>query len=321
MEKKVLITGAAGFIGFHTARALKKRGDAVIGYDNFNAYYSPDLKHERAALLQAEGISVIEGDLAEREKLAAVASEATHILHLAAQAGVRHARSAPDSYVESNLQGFLSLLEICRQRPQIPLIYASSSSVYGCNEKTPFSETDPTERPANLYAATKKANELMAFSYHHLYGIPVTGLRYFTVYGPWGRPDMAYYLFSEAITEGRPISLFNGGDMERDFTYIDDVVEGTLAALDLAAPCAVFNLGNNRTEKLMTLVELLEKHLGKEAVKQFEGPSAGEVHITSADITLAKTQLGFAPKVPLDEGIRRFADWYKARKTPAATTA
>ncbi len=234
----------------------------------------------------------------------------THILHLAAQAGVRYARTNPEAYLASNINGFLALLEVLRAHPHVRLTYASSSSVYGRNTKIPFSTTDTTDKPANLYAATKKANELMAYSYHHLYGIRATGLRFFTVYGPWGRPDMAYYTFTQAILEGKPIHLFNNGNMQRDFTYIDDVIRGTLAALDYDGTYELFNLGNNCPTPLLDFVTLLEKLLGKQAVKVFEGPSAGEVETTYADISESESKLHFKPSTPLHTGLSRFIDWY-----------
>ncbi len=314
--KTVLLTGAAGFIGFHTASALVKRGDSVIGLDNFNSRYSPALKRERAFLLKEKGIEIIEADLNDRETLHSLfeAHPFTDILTLAAQAGVRYSYKNPEAYLSSNIDGFLSILETLRHYPDVKLTYASSSSVYGRNEKIPFSVTDTTDKPANLYAATKKANELMAYSYHHLYGIAMTGLRFFTVYGPWGRPDMAYYSFTEAIMKGEPIHLFNNGKMQRDFTYIDDVVQGTLAAIDHQGEYELFNLGNNRPIELLTFVSILEKELGRKANKIFEGPSAGEVEITYADITSSHEKLGFEPKTHLEEGLARFIEWYQQRQ-------
>lgn len=312
--KTILVTGAAGFIGFHAIQALKKRGDRVIGIDNFNTYYSPLLKKQRAHLLKEQGIELIEADVNNRPLLLDLfkAHPFTDVLHLAAQAGVRYARENPDAYIASNINGFLSILETLRHYPEVKLTYASSSSVYGRNEKTPFSVTDNTDKPANLYAATKKANELMAYSYHHLYGIAMTGLRFFTVYGPWGRPDMAYYSFAEAIMRGEPIHLFNQGKMERDFTYIDDVVRGTLAALDYQGDYDIFNLGNNRPVQLLHFVSILEKALGREAIKVFEGPSAGEVETTYADIASSQLKLNFQPKTNLEEGLYHFIKWYKS---------
>ena len=241
---------------------------------------------------------------------AIMAHQTTHILHLAAQAGVRYSLQNPQAYLASNVDGFLNVLEICRSLQNIRLIYASSSSVYGLNEKVPFSIGDQTDRQANLYGVTKKSNELMAQTYHHLFGIQATGLRYFTVYGPWGRPDMAYFSFAQAIMEGRPIEIYNHGKMKRDFTYIDDIVTGTTAAIDRGLPSAIFNLGNHRPEGLLTLVELIEQSLGKKARKVFLPMQAGDVTETYADIKESETELGFTPKVPLEEGIHRFIQWY-----------
>jgi UDP-glucuronate 4-epimerase len=311
--KRILITGAAGFIGFHLARHLKKRGDFCVGLDNFNSYYDPQLKKMRASELQKQNIEIITADIQDRDaiKLLLLKHGITHIVHLAAQAGVRHSLSHPDDYVASNLQGFVSVLEACRYFPAIKLVYASSSSVYGLNKKIPFSVDDPTDQPTNLYGATKKANELIAHAYHHLYGISVTALRYFTVYGPWGRPDMAYYRFTRQICEGKPIQVFNQGQMKRDFTYIDDIVRGTVAALDLGAPCEIFNLGNNRSIDLLYLIQLLEDALGKTAIKEMLPMQAGEVTETFADIQKSSEILNFQPIVPLEEGILRFIDWFK----------
>ena len=310
--KTVLVTGAAGFIGYHACLALKARGDRVIGLDNFNAYYSPELKRKRAQQLFRHEIEVIDADINDKKVLqdALAAHSCTHVLHLAAQAGVRYAQTHPEAYLTSNINGFLCLLETLRSTPHIPLTYASSSSVYGKNTKIPFSTLDNTDQPANLYAATKKANELMAYSYHHLYGIRSTGLRFFTVYGPWGRPDMAYYTFTQAILSGKPIHLFNHGMMQRDFTYIDDIVQGTLAALDYEGKCEIFNLGNNQPVQLLDFVSTLEKLLGKQALKILEGSSPGEVITTYADITEAQSKLGFKPTTSLENGLRRFLDWY-----------
>ncbi len=315
-HKKILITGAAGFIGFHCAQALKKRGDTILGLDNFNPYYSPDLKRERAKLLKNVDIEVVAGNITDKKLLAQLFEtyNFTHVLHLAAQAGVRYSKTHPEAYIESNIDGFLSLLETLRLYPNMRLTYASSSSVYGCNTKIPFAVTDTTDKPANLYAATKKANELMAYSYHHLFGIRSTGLRYFTVYGPWGRPDMAYYLFTEAILAGKPIHLFNNGQMERDFTYIDDVVRGTVAAIDYEGECELFNLGNNKPVALLDFVAILEKLLGKEATKVFEGASSGEVATTYADISDVQKKLGFNPTTSLETGLAHFVNWYMSHK-------
>jgi UDP-glucuronate 4-epimerase len=308
----VLITGSAGFIGFHLARFLKKRGDRVVGLDNFNSYYDPELKRRRSELLQEFEIPLIEADICDRSLLEKmmVDYEITHLVHLAAQAGVRYSLQHPETYVHSNLNGFVQVLEVCRRHPGVKFIYASSSSVYGSNKKTPFSEEDFTDQPVSFYGATKKANEAIAFAYHQLYGIPVTGLRFFTVYGPWGRPDMAYFSFTRAILEERPIQAFNQGQMRRDFTYIDDIVQGTAAAIDLGADCEIFNLGNNQPEELLTLVSLLEKKLGKKAKLEFLPMQPGDVPITYADISKSSRLLNFAPTTTLDQGLSLFVDWY-----------
>lgn len=312
-KKRIFITGAAGFIGFHMARHLHQRGDIVLGYDNFNAYYDPQLKRARASELSQQGISILEGDLKDRSSLqqAIEDQQTTHILHLAAQAGVRYSLNNPHTYLQSNLEGFLNILEICRSSPSLPLIYASSSSVYGLNQKVPFSVADRTDHQASLYGVTKKTNELMAQTYHHLFGIPVTGLRFFTVYGPWGRPDMAYFSFTQAILENRPIEIYNQGQMMRDFTYIDDIVAGTTAAIDRAFPFATFNLGHHRPEGLLHLVTVLEKELDRKAQKILLPMQSGDVVSTCADIEESQKQLGFFPKVSLEEGIARFVEWYK----------
>lgn len=312
-QKTVFITGIAGFIGFHVAQALIRRNDRVIGLDNFNSYYSPELKKKRVALLSEQGIEVITADLNDQKKLHSVFEQYsfTHILHLAAQAGVRHARKQPEAYLKNNIDGFLSILELLRQYRHVNLIYASSSSIYGLNESIPFSILDPTDKPANLYAVTKKTNELMAYSYHHLYDIKTTALRYFTVYGPWGRPDMAYFLFTKAIDERKPIILFNQGLMRRDFTYIDDAVEGTLAAIDYKGVHERFNIGNSQPVELLNFVSILEKILNIKAIKEFKGPSPGEIDTSYADITESQDKLGFKPKINLEEGLRRFVEWYR----------
>lgn len=313
LVKRILITGAAGFIGFHLALFLKKRGDFVIGLDHFNSYYDPQLKFDRAEILRKQGIDVIQGDIRDLEGVKRLLKNhgITHFVHLAAQAGVRHSIAHPNEYVESNLQGFVSILEACRHVPTIKLVYASSSSVYGLNKKIPFSVEDPTDSPANLYGATKKANEAMAHAYHHLHGLSVTALRYFTAYGPWGRPDMAYYRFSRQIMEGVPIQIYNNGNMRRDFTYIDDIVAGTAAAVDLGAPCEIFNLGNNRPVGLIDLISYLEQALQKEAVKEWLPMQPGEVLETFADIEKSKRLLNYRPSVPIEEGISRFVEWFK----------
>ena len=306
-KKFIFITGIAGFIGFHLASSLIKNGDYVIGCDNFNNYYSPDLKRARADQLRSLGVEVIEEDI---QNIHPLTQNITHIVHLAAQAGVRYSITHPQPYSDSNLNGFLKILELCRSIPNVKLIFASSSSVYGSNTKIPFSETDPTDSPISLYAATKKSGELMAKSYHHLYNIPIVGLRFFTVYGPWGRPDMAYYSFAEKIRKGTPIPVFNHGKMERDFTYVDDIVQGTIRALDRCNGFEIYNLGNNKPEPLMHLIELLETHLGKKAQIDFQPMQMGDVKSTYADIQKAERELGFSPTTPLDVGIAKFSEWF-----------
>lgn len=311
--KRIFITGIAGFIGFHLALALNKRGDDVIGCDNFNSYYDPELKRSRAEILQRQGIIVLERDILDTSILdeALHAQRISHFVHLAAQAGVRYAEKHPQSYVHSNLSGFVQILELLRRHQGMPLIYASSSSVYGLNDKIPFSEQDPTEKPASFYGATKKANEMMAHAYHHLYHIPVTGLRFFTVYGPWGRPDMAYFSFTKAILEEKPIPVFAEGKMCRDFTYIDDIVRGILAAIDLSAQCEIFNLGNHAPHSVITLIKALEQCLGKSAKIEFCSAPRSEVPITYADIAKSQAHLGFQPKTSLEEGLAQFIAWYR----------
>ena len=320
MSKRILVTGSAGFIGFHLAKALKDRGDQVIGFDNFNDYYSPELKRERASILQRCGVDTIEGDICELDKLKEVVVEKgiTHICHLAAQAGVRYSIENPKAYLKSNVEGFLNILEICREFPSIPLTYASSSSVYGLNKKIPFSEDDRTDHQVSLYGATKKADEHFAYTYHHLFGIKTCGLRFFTVYGPWGRPDMAYYSFAESITKGKPIEVFNNGLLKRDFTYIDDVVEGTIKAIDLEESCDIFNLGNNKSVGLMDFINTLEEALGKKAELKFLPMQKGDVFETYADISKSQKILGFKPKTSLKEGLAKFVDWFNSQKALSA---
>ena len=312
-KKNVLITGAAGFIGFHLARHLTSRGDSVHGYDNFNSYYAPKLKRDREKLLKAENVNIFDADICDALSLNKFIekNEITHIAHLAAQAGVRYSIDQPHEYIKANITGFLNILEACRLFPHLKLTYASSSSVYGLNKKVPFSETDRTDNQASLYGVTKKTNELMAETYHHLYGIPATGLRFFTVYGPWGRPDMAYFSFTKAIMEGLPINLFNEGNMQRDFTYIDDIVAGITSAIDLEAPLEIFNLGNHNPVPLLRFVEILEDALQKKAKKIFKPMQLGDVPETFADIEYSQKKLGFYPRVSLEEGIPKFIMWYR----------
>lgn len=307
---KILVTGAAGFIGFHTAMHLKD----VVGIDNFNNYYSPKLKRDRAKELAKANIAVIEGDINDRELLKKIINEhkITTIVHLAAQAGVRYSIEHPESYLKANVEGFLNILEVLRLFPKIKLIYASSSSVYGLNQKTPYSETDVTDQQASLYGVTKKMNELMARNYHHLYGLNVVGLRFFTVYGPWGRPDMAYFSFSEAINKGQKINLYNFGNCERDFTYIDDIVKGIVAAIEKGKAAQIYNLGNHQPVKLLEFVGILEKLWEKKAITELKPLAPGDVEKTYADIDLSSKELGFKPTTSLEEGLKKFVEWHKS---------
>ena len=311
-KKQILVTGAAGFIGHHLSLALKRRGDDVIGCDNFHPYYDPKLKQDRTSILQENGVLALPVDIREREALQNIIDDygITHIVHLAAQAGVRYSLVNPQSYVDSNLEGFLSIMELCRANPGIKCVYASSSSVYGLNTKIPFSESDPTDLPTSLYGATKKSNELIAHAYHHLFKIPLTGLRFFTVYGPFGRPDMAYFSFTKAVLEENPILVFGEGKLLRDFTFIDDIVEGTIAAIDLGANYEIFNLGNHKPCSVLDLISCIEKETGKKAQMQFEPMQPGDVHTTYADISKSQKMLGFYPKTSLQEGIEKFVSWY-----------
>lgn len=285
-----------------------------MGCDNFNAYYSPEIKRARARELQKRGIKVVECDIQDDKRLASVfdKQQFTHVVHLAAEVGVRHSIIHPHPYGETNLTGFVRILELCRHHQPLKLLFASSSSVYGETEKTALSEFDPTDRPVSLYAATKKSGELIAQTYYHLYRFPVIGLRYFTVYGPWGRPDMAYYCFAASISRGAPIDVFNHGEMWRDFTYIDDIVSGTRAALDFEGEFEVFNLGSGRSEKLMDMVELLGKYLGETPNIVFKPMRKGDVKHTCANISKAQNMLGFLPQVNLETGLEQFAIWYRA---------
>lgn len=329
---KILVTGAAGFIGMHVARLLLERGDEVVGIDNLNDYYDPRLKQARLKNLEPYarfGFRRI--DVADAPAIAALfAGEGfERVVHLAAQAGVRYSLTNPQAYIQSNLVGFANILEGCRHSRVEHLVYASSSSVYGANARMPFSVHDEVDHPVSLYAATKKSNELMAHSYSHLYGLPTTGLRYFTVYGPWGRPDMSPWLFTRAILEGRPIDVFNHGRMQRDFTFIDDIAEGTVRVLDRIAapnpdfdagnpdpgssraPYRVYNIGNHQPVELMSFIETLEQALGQKAQKNFLPMQAGDVLATYADIEDLRRDVGFAPKTSLTEGLSRWASWFR----------
>jgi UDP-glucuronate 4-epimerase len=331
-DQAILVTGAAGFIGFHTARQLLAEGRNVVGLDNLNSYYDPALKQARLNILrQASGFGFEQTDLADGASMDRVFAKYRFptVIHLAAQAGVRHSIDHPHAYADANLAGFLNVLEGCRHHQCRHLIYASSSSVYGANTKLPFSVTDKVDRPISLYAATKRANELMAHSYSHLYRIPTTGLRFFTVYGPWGRPDMAIFLFTKAIVEGKPIRLFNHGKMRRDFTYIDDVTRVILKLIDHVprgeqvagegggdgqpdrTPVRIYNVGNHRPEQLMHVVAVLENELGVKAVKEMVPMQPGDVMETFADIDDLVRDVGFAPQTSIEDGIRAFATWYR----------
>jgi len=330
--RKVLVTGAAGFIGFHLARRLLDSGTEVVGLDNLNDYYDPNLKQARLEILQGTpGFRFVKLDLADRPGMKQLfATEGfDRVAHLAAQAGVRYSLTDPHAYVDSNLVGFVNLLEGCRHAGVQHLAYASSSSVYGANTRMPFSVHHNVDHPVSLYAATKKANELMAHTYSHLYGIPTTGLRFFTVYGPWGRPDMALFLFTRAILAGEPIKVFNHGQMRRDFTYIDDIVEGVARVLDRAAepnpewsgdtpdpatslaPYRLYNIGNNQPVELLYLIEVLESCIGRAAMKEFVDMQPGDVPATYADIDALGADVGFRPVTSIEDGVQRFVEWYR----------
>ncbi len=313
---KILVTGDAGFIGFHLANALLDAGHEVVGLDNFNDYYPVKLKRDRRALLAARaGYSGIEGDLSDRGLLGRLFAEHgfKRICNLAAQVGVRYSVTHPFVYEKSNMEGFLAIIEACRAAGVERLVYASSSSVYGGNKNLPFRESDSVDNPISLYAATKKANELMAHVYSHLYGIQMIGLRLFTVYGPWGRPDMALWLFTSAMLRGEPIRVFNHGEMRRDFTYVDDVVSGIIAALfkDGLSDCEVFNIGNCRSEKLLDMIKVLGDSLGVTPKMDMQPMQPGDMPETFADIERARAFLGFEPAVGIREGIPRFVEWYR----------
>jgi UDP-glucuronate 4-epimerase len=335
MAGPVLVTGAAGFIGGAVVRRLLERGERVVGLDNLNAYYDPALKRARLGQLEAVAqpgqFRLAELDVADGPALAAlVAAEAPdRMIHLAAQAGVRYSIDNPAVYIQSNLVGFGSVLEACRHQGVAHLVYASSSSVYGGNRQMPFSEQHPVNHPVSLYAATKKANELMAHTYSHLYGLPATGLRFFTVYGPWGRPDMAPMLFARAILAGEPIKVFNQGQMQRDFTYIDDIAEGVIRCLDkpatadpdfdplhpnpatAAVPHRLFNIGNSQPIPLLRFIEVLEQALGRDAIRDLQPMQPGDVPATAADTSALEAWVGFRPTTPIEAGVEQFAAWYR----------
>ena len=329
---KILVTGAAGFIGYHTSDRLLARGDEVVGLDNVNDYYDPTLKEARIARLSAKpGFRLFRMDLADRDGVARLFREERfdRVINLAAQAGVRYSITNPHAYIESNLVGFINILEGCRHTGVQHLTYASSSSVYGANTAMPFSVHQNIDHPVSLYAATKKANELMAHTYSHLYGLPTTGLRFFTVYGPWGRPDMAMFLFTKAILAGQPIDVFNHGKMQRDFTYIDDIVEGVIRTSDHTAepnpawnsdapdpatskaPYRIYNIGNNNPVELMYLIEIIEKELGRVAEKRMLPLQPGDVPATSANVDALVRDVGFAPQTPIETGVANFVAWYR----------
>ena len=329
--KAVLLTGVAGFIGYHVAQELLARGDSVVGVDNLNAYYDPQLKADRLARLRPQpGFRFAKLDVADRDALHALFGDRRfdQVVHLAAQAGVRHSIRQPHDYLASNLAGFLNVLESCRHHPVDHLVYASSSSVYGANARMPFAEDQGTDHPLSLYAATKKSNELMAHCYSALYGLATTGLRFFTVYGPWGRPDMALFTFTQAILSGRPIDVFNGGAHRRDFTYVDDVVRGVIAALDRPAtadpdwdaarpdpgrsrvPYRIYNIGNQRPIELSRYIEVLERCLGRQAVKRLLPMQPGDVPDTWSNVDRLAQEVGYRPDTSIEVGVRRFVDWY-----------
>ena len=328
----VLVTGAAGFIGYHVARALLERGDSVVGFDSVNDYYDPTLKEARLAQLRPfKAFSFVKGNLEDAVAVSALFTGRPfdRVIHLAAQAGVRYSLTNPGAYVQSNLVGFLNILEACRHAQTPHLAYASSSSVYGLNAHYPFSVHDNVDHPISLYAATKKANELMAHTYAHLYGLPTTGLRFFTVYGPWGRPDMALFLFTKAILTGQPIDVYNHGRMRRDFTYIDDIVQGVVRTADRIAtpdpawdatrpdpgtspgPYRVYNIGNHTPVELERFISVLEKALGRQAIRNNLPMQPGDVPATCADVEDLRRDVGFAPATPLETGVARFVAWYK----------
>jgi UDP-glucuronate 4-epimerase len=329
---KILVTGAAGFIGYHTAERYLNDGHEVVGFDNLNPYYEVSLKQARLARLQKHpGFTFRRGELADREAVEALFREEkpNRVVHLAAQAGVRHSLTHPHVYAESNIVGFLHILEGCRHHGVQHLVYASTSSVYGASTAMPFTEKEPADHPLTFYAATKRANELMAHSYSHLFGLPTSGLRFFTVYGPWGRPDMALFLFTRAILEGRPIDVFNHGNMQRDFTYVEDIVEGIVriaahhAAPDRAwdsaapepstssAPWRVYNIGNSKPTNLMRYIEVIEQCLGRQAERRYLELQAGDIAATYADVALLDEAVGYRPATTVEQGVANFVRWYR----------
>ena len=310
---KVLVTGVAGFIGMHCAQRLLERGDEVVGIDNLSPYYSVQLKQDRLAQLKHRALRFSQVDIADASALEDIfrKEEPEAVLHLAAQAGVRYSLLNPQACMQANVTGFAHLLESCRRHPPRHLVFASSSSVYGNDPKLPWSESHNVDNPVSLYAATKRSNELMAQVYSRVHGLPATGLRYFTVYGPWGRPDMSPMLFANAILQGKPLPVFNHGDMQRDFTYIDDIVEGTLRVLDRPVPYAIFNIGNHRAVPLLDYIAALERALGRKAELEMKPMQPGDVKATYADTAALRAAVGFAPSTPLDAGLARFAAWFR----------
>jgi len=312
-KDKILVTGCAGFIGLHLCKKLLELGYDVIGIDNLNDYYDVNLKIKRLSILQNKSsFTFIKTNISNMNALENVFKmhKPNKVVNLAAQAGVRYSLINPHSYMDSNIVGFMNILECCRYYDVEGLIYASSSSVYGGNKKIPFSESDNVDMPISIYAASKKANELMAHSYNHLFGIHSTGLRFFTVYGPWGRPDMAMYIFASKIMNNKPIQVFSHGNMKRDFTYVADIIDGIISSIKKNHSCEVFNLGNNKSENLMDVVSLIEKKIGRKAIIEFETMQPGDVEKTHADIDKAKSKLGFMPKTNIVDGIGNFIDWY-----------